>query len=215
MNEMHFSIRFSGKVFVILNSVLDRARSSVGIGLGVDHHSHGVSVVLTILLPSIVGIIESLPLVSGVAIVVGLGLVIFKNGLAVFGDKVEIVADLASDFEAVQEQEELWFISGVKEELDLWRFIAVNFNVLESRVFGDKVVIIFINLRTDWVPRGMEVDASVNWLIGIEILNDIRNRFGSCISFAWISVHLTQLGHLKSVFQRGHLHGLGTSGEHF
>ena len=104
----------------------------MGIGLGVDEHSHGISVVLTILLPSIEGVIESLPLVSAVAIVVSLGLMIFNDGLALFGNEVEIEPDLAFHFEAVQEQKELWFVSGVKEELDLWGFVTVNFNVLPS-----------------------------------------------------------------------------------
>ena len=104
----------------------------MGIGLRVDEHSHGISVVLTILLPSIVGVIESLPLASAVAKVVSLGLMILNDGLALFGNEVEIESNLASHFEAVQEQQELWFVSGVKEELDLWGFVTVNFNVLPS-----------------------------------------------------------------------------------
>ena len=104
----------------------------MGIGLGVNEHSHGISVVLTILLPSIEGVIESLPLVPGVAIVVILVCMIFDDGVTLLLHKVEIESNLAFDFEAVQEHKELWFVSSVKEELHLWGFITVNFNVLES-----------------------------------------------------------------------------------
>ena len=69
-------------------------------------------------------------------------------------NEVEVVADLTLDFSAIDQEKELGLDTGIEISLDVPVLVAIDSNMSKSRVFSSKVLIVFLNLCTFWVPAG-------------------------------------------------------------
>ena len=86
---------------------------------------------------------------------------IIDDILTVLVHEGKVESNLSPHFPSVQEQYDLWLDSTIEEYLHFWGGIAVNFYMLEFSIISAEIIVIFINLVADRIPRGMEIQASV------------------------------------------------------
>lgn len=85
----------------------------------------------------------------------------------------KVVANDASEFATVKENEELRFNTGIKVHLDHGSLITINSNVLELLELSSEGIIIFFDLGDDWVPLCSEVEQGKDWSFLIEEFNGL------------------------------------------
>ena len=143
------------------------------IGLVFSLHSHTVTVTFTILLESVECIIESLPLVARVTDVASLRSMEVNHLVQLVLQQIEVETDLSLNLRAIDQHQELRFVSSVKEEFKMWGGIAVNLDVMEAGIIVAEVLIILFDFLADWIPSSMEVQACKFWLLLVEVLNTV------------------------------------------
>eukprot|EP00355_Strombidium_rassoulzadegani_P005115 CAMPEP_0168619856 /NCGR_PEP_ID=MMETSP0449_2-20121227/6825_1 /TAXON_ID=1082188 /ORGANISM="Strombidium rassoulzadegani, Strain ras09" /LENGTH=157 /DNA_ID=CAMNT_0008660819 /DNA_START=139 /DNA_END=612 /DNA_ORIENTATION=- len=141
-------------------------------------NSECIPVVLPMLLEPVELIVEPLPLVSAVPEVVRILIVELLDIPQVALHEVEVEADLPLDLSSVEEEDELGLNSSIEEELDLWRGVAVNFDVGEAGVLGCESLVVLLDLLADGVPLGPEVDAGEDGPPLVKILHNVLRILG-------------------------------------
>ena len=153
--------------------VSESSGASPLIGLTINRHTHGISVVGTLLLKSVILVIEPLPLFTRVSNVFCFSEVELSDFLEMILHKVKVITNLPLYFSSVEHHYELWFDSCVEVKLNFWKSVAVDFNVSELIVLSAELVVISLDLLADWVPCSMEVNACECWSIFIKVLDNI------------------------------------------
>ena len=90
-------------------------------------------------------------------------------------DQFKVESNLPLDLGTIKEHQELWLNSSIEEHLHLFQSVAVNFNVGVAMVVGCKVLVVTLDLGAYWVPAGMEIQASINGTVFVQILNYVVN----------------------------------------
>ena len=167
----------------------------------VYHHPHSISIGLSVLIPPVKAIIESLPLLSTISEIVGIFVMEVHCMVKLLLNKVKVISNLSLNLSAVKKDQELWLVSGVEEKFHLWGGIAVDLDMGEPCVIITEILIIRLYFLADWVPSSVEIKASESWLILVHVPHDIINGFWHNKVLAWDSLN-SSLGNVDVVLIR-------------
>lgn len=126
--------------------------------IGFNEIAHGVLVVLASSGETIEVIVKAFPLGGGLTDILEVSIMQLSSLVKHRLHLNEIIANNASEFPSIEQNQELGFHSGVKVHLDHGGLVTVYSDVLELLVLGSKSFIVLFEFWDHWVPLGCEVE---------------------------------------------------------
>ena len=84
---------------------------------------------------------------------------------------IEVVTNNSSEFTTINQNQELWFDSGIKVELNRGSSITVNSDMLELLKLIASIFVVLLNLFANRVPLGSEIEQCEGWSGFIQMLD--------------------------------------------